>query len=262
MIAGWVVVRKENTVLAQTPLLIVQAGTPPEEIRGTFGDLPAWFCRALERPVDTVQVIRAFEGEDLPAPDAGCIAIITGSWSMVTDREPWSEAAADWIRTAIAIDMPLFGVCYGHQLMSYALGGVVDNHPQGREIGSQRIELAPEASADPLFSGCPPTFTAQLTHVQSVITPPPGSRVLARSAHDPHQILRYGPNAVSTQFHPEFTPEIMAGIIQSRREVLGREERDPDALHATVQAAPTPLRLLRDFVGQYYPQPASGSSNA
>ena len=36
------------------------------------------------------------------------------------------------------------GVCYGHQLMASALGGVVDYHPEGSEVGQvamlQRFE--------------------------------------------------------------------------------------------------------------------------
>jgi GMP synthase (glutamine-hydrolysing) len=64
----------------------------------------------------------------LPAPDNATIAGDTGSWDMVTERLPWSEMTAAWIREAMAIEMPLFGVCYGHQLMAHALG-VVDYHP-------------------------------------------------------------------------------------------------------------------------------------
>ncbi|WP_341866301.1 glutamine amidotransferase-related protein [Paraburkholderia hospita] len=41
---------------------------------------------------------------------------------MVTDCLPWSEMTAEWIRDATTIDMPIFGVCYGHQLMTHALG--------------------------------------------------------------------------------------------------------------------------------------------
>lgn len=234
--------------MAQIPLLIVQAGTPSEEIRAPLGDLPAWFCQALNRLVDTVRVIRVFEGEDLPAPDAGCAAIITGSWSMVTDREPWSEATADWIRKAMALEMPLFGVCYGHQLMAHALGGSVDFHPEGREIGCQTIEVLPEAADDTLLGAWPARFAAHLTHMQTVIELPPGARVLARSVHDPHQIVRYGHKAISTQFHPEFTPAISSAIIRARADVLRQEGKDPTALLDAVEEAPEAARLLREFL--------------
>ncbi len=41
--------------------------------------------------------------------------------------------------------MPLFGICYGHQLLAHALGGQVDYNPAGRESGTIELELHPPA---------------------------------------------------------------------------------------------------------------------
>ncbi|MBN0903368.1 gamma-glutamyl-gamma-aminobutyrate hydrolase family protein, partial [Pseudomonas aeruginosa] len=119
--------------------------------------------------------MRVFEDEPLPTPDNQTIAVLTGSWAMVTDRLAWSERTADWIRQAVAIDMPLFGVCYGHQLMAHALGGEVAYHPGGRESGSQTITLSPWGVDDPLLSGLPATFPAHLSHLQTVTRLPEGA---------------------------------------------------------------------------------------
>lgn len=131
------------TSLTSPTLLIVQVGTPPADIRDQLGDLPSWFAAALGLSPNDMKVVRAFEGELLPSPCKGRVAIITGSWAMVTDRAPWSEYVAQWIREAMRIEMPLFGVCYGHQLIAHALGGVVDYHPAGREVGCEMIQLLP-----------------------------------------------------------------------------------------------------------------------
>ncbi len=80
--------------------------------------------------------------ETLPAPDSQTVAVMTGSWAMVTDRLAWSEKTAAWIRSAMAVEMPLFGICYGHQLMADALGGEVAYHPAGRETGCKAITLS------------------------------------------------------------------------------------------------------------------------
>ncbi|MGY6027360.1 glutamine amidotransferase [Phytobacter sp. AG2a] len=238
--------------MTDRPLIILQVGLPSESIRETHGDIPSWFCRAIQHPLEQTEVVRVFEGEALPPPDANRVAVITGSWAMVTDRLPWSETAAEWIREAMSIGMSLFGVCYGHQLMAHALGGEVAWHPQGREVGSQAIELHPHASNDMLLSTLPRQFPAHLTHMQTVSRLPEGALALASSSHDPHQIVRYGPNAMSTQFHPEFTPDIAADMIRQREEVLTTEGFDPLALLAGVLPSPDTAELLRRFVHQAF----------
>lgn len=232
-------------------LLVIQVGTAPEPVRALAGDLPDWFCRVLETPRESVEVVRVFEGEALPRPDAARVAIITGSWSMVTDRHDWSEATAQWIREAIDVDMPLFGVCYGHQLMAHALGGKVDYHPRGREVGCHSITLTREAAHDPLLRDWPAAFTAHLTHEQSVVELPAGAQVLASSAHDKHQIVRYGPNAISTQFHPEFTAEIARACIENSADVLRAEGADPAALIGKLVQTHHAARLLKQFVAAF-----------
>ncbi|WP_369991451.1 glutamine amidotransferase [Pseudomonas xanthosomatis] len=229
-------------------LLIVQVGTPPADIRDQLGDLPSWFAAALGLSLNGMNVVRAFEGEQLPSPCKDCVAIITGSWAMVTDRAPWSEYVAQWIREAMRVEMPLFGVCYGHQLIAHALGGVVDYHPGGREVGCEMIQLLPAGMADELLKQSPAQFPAHLTHEQSVITLPEGAVALARSAHDPHQIIRYGRHAISTQYHPEFTPGHLEAMIRRRHALLVAEQRDPAHMLNALQKTPSAQSVMCRFV--------------
>ena len=194
-------------------LLIVQMGRPPEDIHHHFGDQSEWFRKALDGLGITTQTVHPEAGDALPDVQQVAGAIITGSWSMVTDRADWSERTAAWVREMVAADRALLGVCYGHQLMAHALGGMVDYHPLGREVGCHQVALAAAAKNDDFFADMPEQFGAYLTHEQSVLVPPPGATVLARSEHDAHQILRYGPRALSVQFHPEFTAPLMAACI-------------------------------------------------
>ena len=154
--------------------------------------------------------------------------------------------------------MPLFGVCYGHQLMAHALGGEVAYHPAGRESGSKTIALSPWGVDDPLLSGLPATFPAHLSHLQTVTRLPEGATVLAASSHDPHQIVRYGPQAVSTQFHPEFTAPIARSLIRYREAVLQAEGIDPQQLHDEVQESPQAAAILTRFVSDFLTPDAPG----
>lgn len=244
--------------MTRNRLLLVQTGTPPTAIRQAHGDLPHWFRTLLAPWQAQLTAVRVFEDEPLPAPDNQTIAVLTGSWAMVTDRLAWSERTADWIRQAVAIDMPLFGVCYGHQLMAHALGGEVAYHPGGRESGSQTISLSPWGVDDPLLSGLPASFPAHLSHLQTVTRLPEGATVLAASSHDRHQIVRYGPHAVSTQFHPEFTAPVARSLIRYREAVLQAEGIDPQRLHDEVQESPQAAAILTRFVSAFLTPDAPG----
>ena len=229
------------------PILIIRTGRAPDAIRARHGDFPHWFRVGARLRPGRVQIVDVAAGEELPPAQTVAGAIVTGSAAMVTERLAWSERTAGWIRDAMDVELPLFGVCYGHQLMAHALGGRVDYLPSGREIGTQPIELSPGREHDPLTGALRDGFRAHTTHEQSVLEPPRGAIILAGSARDPHQLLRYGPNAVSAQFHPEFSAEVMRAYIRRKRGDLGREGADARQLFNAVAPTPKARRLLRRF---------------
>ncbi|MEO5596790.1 MAG: glutamine amidotransferase, partial [Lysobacteraceae bacterium] len=191
------------------------------------------------------------DGDALPRRDGFAGAIVTGSGAMVTERLDWSERTAQWLNDAANAGFPLFGICYGHQLIAHALGGSVDFNPRGREMGTLAIERAGNgngaASEDALFGAHPPSFKAHVTHLQSVIRLPDGATRLARSALDEHHAYRIG-NAWGVQFHPEFSAGMMRGYIHAKRDALTTEGFDARAMHAAVRSTPHARGVLRGFV--------------
>jgi GMP synthase (glutamine-hydrolysing) len=228
------------------PLLLIQTGDSPDALRTRFGGFADWFRDAMHLQAGQMRVVRVDAGETLPDPREVPGAVITGSAAMVTERADWSERTAGWIRDAMDAETPLFGVCYGHQLMAHALGGRIGWLPSGREIGTEPITRLAGSEA-PAAGGLPPVFPAHTTHRQSVLEPPAGVEVLARSQRDPHQLLRYAPNALSSQFHPEFTADCMRAYIDARADALREEGRDPDILRAGVRETEAARLLLERF---------------
>jgi GMP synthase (glutamine-hydrolysing) len=229
------------------PVLIIRTGQAPDNIRARHGDFPHWFRLAAQLEPEQVQVVNVAAGENLPSPKEVAGALITGSAAMVTERAPWSENTAGWIRNAMDVDLPLLGVCYGHQLISHALGGRVDYLPGGREIGTVAIELLPDAAQDPLTTHVQPVFRAHATHEQSVLELPKEATVLARSERDSHHLVRYGRNAISVQFHPEFNADVMRAYITRKHHDMRREGFDPHRTFQQVAATPIARRLLKMF---------------
>ena len=228
------------------PVLIVLTGHAPDNIRARHGDFPHWFRigAKLARPLLVVDVAA---GESLPPARSVAGGIITGSAAMVTERAAWSERTAGWIRDAMDVELPLFGVCFGHQLMAHALGGHVGYLPGGREIGTQPISQHLAGRGDPLLAGLPGSFRAHTTHEQSVLEPPAGATVLAGSARDPNHFLRYGRHATSVQFHPEFNADVMRAYIRRKHDVMQQEGQDPWSTFRAVAPTPDARRVLHRF---------------
>jgi GMP synthase (glutamine-hydrolysing) len=227
------------------PLLILQTGSTLPAIRARHGDFPEWMRRGLRLSRDHIEVCAVHLGEQPRPPGHYRAALITGSASMVSERLAWSESCAQWLRVAHGQGLPLLGICYGHQLLAHALGGRVDYNPRGREMGLVQIEHS--GAADALFDGLPTQFRAHATHEQSVLEPPPGAVVLARSDGDDCQAFRIGANTWGLQFHPEFSAQVMRSYIDGRRDTLASEGRNVDAMLGAVRPTPVARRLLRRF---------------
>jgi len=230
------------------PVLILHTGDPDESLLASHGSYAEMMRTAAGLSPDEVHIVRVFEDQIPLEPASYRAALITGSPAMVTDQEPWSERTADWIRRAAEQSLPMFGVCYGHQLLAHALGGKVDYNPRGRELGTHVIECLPDALHDPLLGAAPPQFSAQLVHAQSVTALPTGAVVLARSAMDPYQCVRLSPTIYSTQFHPEFDADFLHAHLLRYRKAYSREGLDIDALTAGLDKTPIAAGLLKRFL--------------
>ncbi len=227
---------------------VLKLGSTYDHLREERGDFEDWTAAALGVTRADLTVVDVRAGDPLPAATDCDGIILTGSHAMVSHREPWSEAVAAWLPGIVAAEVPLLGICYGHQLLAHAFGGVVDDHPRGKEIGTVHVGLTPAAADDPLFSHMPPDFCAHATHTQSVLTLPNGAVHLAGNDFEPHHALRIGRRAWGVQFHPEYTTRHMADYIDGQAETLTTAGHDIDALHRTVTPTPEATELLRRFM--------------
>src|SRR5882724_13220766 len=94
---------------------------------------------------------------------------ITGSALNVYDGGPEVERQIELTRAILASKTPLFGSCWGLQLMTVAAGGVVRPNPKGREIGiGRRIALTQAGRGHPMYAGKSSTFDAITVHLDEV----------------------------------------------------------------------------------------------
>jgi len=98
------------------------------------------------------------------------------------------------------LGVPMLGICYGMQLIAHQLDGEVD-HTDRAEFG--RSELKAEAGSA-LFEGLPAEQACWMSHRDSVVAPPSGSRVTASSPSAPIAAFEAPDRGLyGFQFHPE-----------------------------------------------------------
>jgi GMP synthase (glutamine-hydrolysing) len=229
-------------------LLIIKTGTSFPSIVQRWGDFEDWFAEGLKPFKGHIKIVEAYQNETLTDHDMPDGVIITGSHAMITDHAPWSERIAAWIPGIIAKRIPLLGICYGHQLLAYAMGGEIDYHPQGREIGTTTVRRHMAARSDPLFQDMPEAFRVHVSHSQSVVKLPPDASLLASNDFEPHHAIRIGRSAWGLQFHPEFSVPVMRGYIDHMTENLISEGLNPERLRDALQETPISRRILHHFI--------------
>src|SRR5262249_58046625 len=96
---------------------------------------------------------------------------------------PEIQRQIDLVRTVLAAGTPVFGSCWGLQLLMVAAGGSVRRNPKGREVGFGRaIRLTTAGREHPMFAGKGDSFEAVTVHLDEVETLAPGTSALPLNA--------------------------------------------------------------------------------
>jgi len=158
---------------------------------------------------------------------------ITGSALNVYDGGPEVTGQIELAREVLKTKTPLFGSCWGLQVVTVAAGGTVRPNPKGREIGiGRRIALTQAGRTHPMYRGKGSVFDAVTVHLDEVEILAPGTTVLAANAQSDVQaaeIVVDGAVAWGTQYHPEFSLGDMAAIVRRYGSRLMREGFFADA---------------------------------
>jgi len=101
----------------------------------------------------------------------------------------------------LGLDVPILGICAGHQFMASHYGGKAGEAPKP-EFGAATISLVDGGGL--LFDGTPPEQTVWESHNDEVTTLPPGFDVTAFSDSCRVQGMQNGEmDRFGLQFHPE-----------------------------------------------------------
>ena len=228
-------------------ILILKTGQTIAGLLDLGEDFEDWFidCSGLKEELFITKSLHL--EEDLI--DLGQIRaiIVTGSPAYITDEASWNFIAANYIKEAHQLGIPILGVCYGHQLLAWTFGGKVDFNANGRSIGTIQINLTELAKRDHLFKVLPERFSVHVSHQQSVVKLPADAVKLASGRSGIVQAFRLGNRTWGVQFHPEFSKRIMQKYIDERRITIEEEGLDPVRLSSQVSDTPRSAYLFRKF---------------
>jgi GMP synthase (glutamine-hydrolysing) len=139
--------------------------------------------------------------DDLTAYDG---IIISGSTASVyeADHEVF-DRQQQLIRDCIAASVPLLGICFGHQLVNYALGGEVREDRRRATF----VEMTITDDDDPVLSGVEPVVP--VLHSDLVTERGHDLRTIATTDYNEHFCTRHETEPIWTvQYHPEFTERV------------------------------------------------------
>ncbi len=117
-----------------------------------------------------------------------------GPDSVYNEESPRCE------KEMLELGIPVLGICYGSQLMSYLLGGTVKTAPVS-EFGKTEVETD---GGSVLFQEVPKNIIAWMSHTDYISQAPEGFRVCATTSVCPVAAMENKEKKLyATQFHPE-----------------------------------------------------------
>ncbi|OYU40179.1 MAG: glutamine amidotransferase [Pseudorhodobacter sp. PARRP1] len=191
---------------------ILQTGLAPDSLVETSGDYPDMFARLLAGNGFSFRTYRVVENQ-FPASVNECDGwLITGSRHGAYEEHDWIPPLETFIRDAYAAHIPMVGVCFGHQIIAQAMGGKVERYAAGWAVGATDYD----------FNGEKRTLNAW--HRDQVTQKPANAKVLATNDFCTNAALVYDDRMLTVQAHPEFRPEFIDGLMQTRGKGLVPEE--------------------------------------
>jgi len=174
----------------------------------------------------------------------------TGSTLSINEPSPFTEKAVNYIKALVEKGTWQFGICYGHQLMVYALVGAhaVRETPKGMEAGWGDVEFNEFGQQ---LLNLNPIERIWQHHFDEVIELPEGSQLIATNSHSKIQAyINYEKRLLGTQFHPEINLRQGNNYFLHDRKLLEENGYDVDAIVNQTPSFNTPKVFFEFFLRQ------------
>ncbi|KAK0762702.1 hypothetical protein N5P37_005520 [Trichoderma harzianum] len=202
-------------------LVVLEFELPADEILnvyGTYGDIishclhKCWRYHPNASPTLRILKWSVFEEDALPPWNEIHGLLLLGSKYTASDDDPWVISLVKLVQMAYIMNIPMIGVCYGHQIIARALGGKISRNPAGWELGVCKMDMT--SIGQKLF-GKDALMVHQM-HRDAVVEVPPNIDVLASSCSCKVQMMFQPGRVLTIQGHPEFDSRISKSWLDQR----------------------------------------------
>jgi GMP synthase (glutamine-hydrolysing) len=207
-------------------------------------DFGAQYAQLIARRVREAQVYsevvpHTATVDEILARDPSAIILSGGPSSVYEPGAPAMDAAL------VKAGVPVFGICYGFQLLAQALGGTVEATGV-REYGRTEVKVTDDGGV--LHRELPTRHPAWMSHGDSVTKAPEGARVTASSEGTPIAGFEDAERRMAgVQYHPE------VGHSPHGQEVLRRFLHDIAEIRpqwTTASIVDEQVRAIRAEIGE------------
>ncbi|MEM7582204.1 MAG: gamma-glutamyl-gamma-aminobutyrate hydrolase family protein [Acidobacteriota bacterium] len=218
----------DATVIA-TMTLVINCIVNPDE-RRRFDEL---VLPRLQRLTPDPFVLRHLESpESLADGDDHPRLLLSGSELSAAQQNPRDDELCDLIRSFVDAGKPVFGICYGEQMLARAVGGRC-RRAAVPEFGWKRVAIRP----NPLFQGLDELIPVH-SHYDEVYDLPPSCERIAWTDDCAVQAFQLRDRPVwGVQFHPEMSYD------EGSRMMRGNLRTEPLAPRHYVDELKDPARV-------------------
>ena len=201
---------------------ILETDTLDRNIEKQYGSYAAMF-ETLFLAVDSkieFSVYRVIDDVYPVAIDECDAYLITGSKSSAYDNDPWIKKLSEYIVSLYKQNKKLIGICFGHQIIAYALGGLAEKSDKGWGVGN----VVSNNQNQPWMHTEKKQFSLLVSHQDQVTKLPADAKLIASNEFCPNASFQIADYILTFQGHPEFSKDYLKYLMNKRRDLIGKEK--------------------------------------
>ncbi len=165
-------------------------------------DFGGQYCHLISRRIRDIGVYSEVLPTSTPIDDIGRIEDLKGVILSGGAASVYDSSSPKYDKKILDLDIPILGICYGHQLIAYLDNGGVISGKHG-EYGLTDLKTSRESR---LLDGLGPIESVWMNHKDVVINLPDNYSTIASTTNSPIAVFENSEKKIyGVQFHPEVT---------------------------------------------------------